>query len=162
MRPVAEAFTRFGENSVRIAFYPDEHSHMCKGFSMENHMVTAGHTLCILYAERKKFLDGSVGVRVERLEYCYIFRAPLNIVMREAKHILSNADGDAVDGPVHCAHCGKAETAGHRLERCSKCHLAFYCSRECQVSAWRDGHKLLCGDADKLLRLSCLPRHKDV
>ena len=41
----------------------------------------------------------------------------------------------------HCALCGKVE---ERLQRCSGCHKATYCSRECQKAAWKE-HKQICG-----------------
>ena len=30
------------------------------------------------------------------------------------------------------------------LQVCGKCNVASYCSRECQVAAWRIGHKFAC------------------
>jgi hypothetical protein len=41
-------------------------------------------------------------------------------------------------GDPMCALCGKPAE-----KRCAKCHNEWYCSRECQVSAWK-GHKELC------------------
>lgn len=40
-----------------------------------------------------------------------------------------------------CESCGKVGVSKH----CSKCRKAYYCSRECQVSAWKGGHKERCG-----------------
>eukprot|EP00026_Physarum_polycephalum_P014609 Phypoly_transcript_15146.p1 GENE.Phypoly_transcript_15146~~Phypoly_transcript_15146.p1 ORF type:complete len:178 (+),score=23.50 Phypoly_transcript_15146:382-915(+) len=31
-----------------------------------------------------------------------------------------------------------------KLKKCSKCLSAFYCSRECQIADWNDGHKKAC------------------
>ena len=31
------------------------------------------------------------------------------------------------------------------MMRCSRCHLAVYCSKECQIIHWRKGHKRVCG-----------------
>ena len=39
-----------------------------------------------------------------------------------------------------CDHCG----AGGATARCAKCKVIVYCSRECQVAAWKGGHKKLC------------------
>ena len=45
-----------------------------------------------------------------------------------------------------CGHCGKTAAK----QRCDRCGLVFYCSRECQKSAWPE-HKLVCKSAsDKL------------
>ena len=39
-----------------------------------------------------------------------------------------------------CEHCG----AGGRIKVCSGCNTTKYCSRECQVAAWKN-HKVVCG-----------------
>jgi hypothetical protein len=40
-------------------------------------------------------------------------------------------------GPI-CSKCGEPAT-----KRCSRCQNDWYCSRECQVAAWK-GHKVVC------------------
>lgn len=30
------------------------------------------------------------------------------------------------------------------MQVCGKCGIASYCSRACQSSAWKDGHKIAC------------------
>lgn len=40
-----------------------------------------------------------------------------------------------------CGHCHKIHD---KLSRCSRCHSAFYCSRDCQRAAWKV-HKQVCG-----------------
>jgi hypothetical protein len=32
------------------------------------------------------------------------------------------------------------------LKRCAACHVANYCSRDCQLEHWKSGHKGLCSD----------------
>lgn len=61
---------------------------------------------------------------------------------------LGYADGpDSNDdmAPPVCFGCGKQ---AEKLSRCSKCQVASYCSRECQVSNWKSGpgggHKFCC------------------
>ena len=52
-------------------------------------------------------------------------------------------------------------TLGRTLNCCSRCKLAYYCSKECQVSAWKNGHKQACrkpgqikvGDIMKIARV---------
>jgi len=45
-----------------------------------------------------------------------------------------------------CGHCGEANAK----KRCERCCVVFYCSRECQKSAWKN-HKLVCKSTnDKL------------
>ena len=41
-----------------------------------------------------------------------------------------------------CSHCGKHKD---ELRMCASCRSARYCSRECQVAAWKHGHKQECG-----------------
>lgn len=38
-----------------------------------------------------------------------------------------------------CAQCGK-----EAVQRCSRCKSTWYCERQCQVNAWRVGHKSEC------------------
>lgn len=40
-----------------------------------------------------------------------------------------------------CGSCGM----GGASKFCSKCRKVYYCSRECQVKAWKSGHKAECG-----------------
>lgn len=42
-------------------------------------------------------------------------------------------------GDMRCATCGKTEDDA-RLQRCARCHIPYYCSLDCQRSAW-PGHK---------------------
>ena len=47
-----------------------------------------------------------------------------------------------VNSPQHCFVCGKRDT---RRQNCSKCHVFFYCSKDCQKIHWKQGgHKLTC------------------
>jgi len=47
-----------------------------------------------------------------------------------------------------CFACGKGQTdpsVSKPFSRCAKCHVAVYCSRDCQVRDWKQGrHKLAC------------------
>ncbi|EJK72386.1 hypothetical protein THAOC_06089 [Thalassiosira oceanica] len=47
-------------------------------------------------------------------------------------------------GQGRCANCKKRAQAGERSKQCSKCKAQWYCSKECQVEAWRAGHKKDC------------------
>ena len=42
-----------------------------------------------------------------------------------------------------CNHC-KRITKPALLKRCSRCKLATYCTKECQVADWVPHHKLVC------------------
>ena len=43
-----------------------------------------------------------------------------------------------------CAHCSKKAQAQVKFKQCSKCKAQWYCSKECQVEAWKAGHKKDC------------------
>ena len=62
---------------------------------------------------------------------------------------------------VVCFGCGK-EAGGDdcsKLFKCSKCHVAAYCSRDCQVKDWKEGrHKLACPSYSRLDKI----RQEDV
>jgi tetratricopeptide (TPR) repeat protein len=72
----------------------------------------------------------------------------------------------AVGGNV-CDNCGKTwqELGRPRLDCCTRCKNAFYCSKECQKTAWKGGHKQACrqpgqteiGDVMKLQKLESRP-----
>jgi hypothetical protein len=47
-----------------------------------------------------------------------------------------------------CDVCGKC-ALGHKMKRCGRCKQAFYCSRECQETGWRKGHKSNCIPKDE-------------
>jgi len=54
------------------------------------------------------------------------------------------------DGQSLCANCGKEVQAGEKFKQCSKCKAQWYCSKECQVEAWRAGHNKDCKRASIL------------
>ena len=47
---------------------------------------------------------------------------------------------------IGCECCGKLNAK----MRCSRCQLAHYCSRECQVKDWKQEHKSDCADLEEL------------
>lgn len=51
---------------------------------------------------------------------------------------------DAVRGLNDCTVCREED---EELSLCSKCKMVKYCSKECQLRAWREGHKIRCFDA---------------
>jgi ankyrin repeat protein len=55
------------------------------------------------------------------------------------------AIGDDTDVRETCANedCAKVEAAYGDYSACASCKLVYYCSKECQVSAWRS-HKKQC------------------
>jgi len=49
-----------------------------------------------------------------------------------------------------CANCSKEAKPGEKYKQCSKCKAQWYCSKECQVEAWRAGHNKDCKRASIL------------
>jgi MYND finger/Sel1 repeat len=45
--------------------------------------------------------------------------------------------------------CGRKDNADTRFQSCSKCKSVKYCSRECQVEHWKNGHKSQCKTLEK-------------
>ena len=50
----------------------------------------------------------------------------------------------------YCANCSKEAKTGDNFKQCSKCKAQWYCSKECQVEAWKAGHKKDCKRASIL------------
>lgn len=43
----------------------------------------------------------------------------------------------------NCSHC-ETKMNIKDLKQCSRCKLALYCSKECQLKDWYDYHKQIC------------------
>jgi hypothetical protein len=43
-----------------------------------------------------------------------------------------------------CNNCESAEDPDHKLQACARCKLVAYCSKACQVTHWKNGHKQAC------------------
>ena len=157
MRPEVRLRTLSGEQGVNVIWYLDNgEENPTRGF----HPIKdrrLGATLAIMYAHRKMFMDGTEGIRQESLAACYTFMAPLAVVRVEADKLLRGADVACIGGNKECFKCQVADTAAARHKKCGKCGRAAYCSVACQRAHW-PAHKMLCGDAERLLRLAALPR----
>ena len=86
---------------------------------------------------------------IQSLELGYAL--PPRSLAATALHNPETSSSDTTTRRVRsCFHCGKQEkeiisSPADRLQTCAKCQIATYCSRDCQVSAWKnDGHKKLC------------------
>ncbi|ETV92419.1 hypothetical protein H310_13301 [Aphanomyces invadans] len=60
--------------------------------------------------------------------------------MPDASQNMATPDADPAAMPA-CGQCGRTNDS---LMRCSLCLEVFYCNRECQVVAWKQGHKKAC------------------
>lgn len=154
MRPEVALKTRHSSAPFKLIFYHEREPH--NGFSFDQ--LKPGHTLCVLYAERKTLMDLTEGIRQESVDTVWVFKAPLAKVHAEAKKILALADAGSDDVEHTCFECGKPDEPEKRHPKCANCHCARYCSKECQRTHWSSTHKALCKDSDKLLRLACIDR----
>ena len=68
----------------------------------------------------------------------------------DAVATLSDTPADAVvlvdvcDGEHACACCGARASKQVPVKACTGCHRVAYCSRKCQASHWKKGHRKLC------------------
>ncbi|CAN0382261.1 unnamed protein product [Discosporangium mesarthrocarpum] len=64
----------------------------------------------------------------------------LNVVLSDIKR--------GTDAAVPCSRPSCEKRQGDLREgffkRCGRCKAAMYCTRECQVAHWKDGHKGMC------------------
>jgi hypothetical protein len=69
-----------------------------------------------------------------------------------APRVYSGERDDGIDASVGtltgelrpCSCCGKIESFKREWKACSGCKLEHYCGRDCQVAAWKAGHKRAC------------------
>ena len=53
-----------------------------------------------------------------------------------------------------CMRCGRPETMSLKLKSCTKCKMMNYCSKDCQISDWKELHKHQCEALSKLRPLN--------
>lgn len=76
-------------------------------------------------------------------------KSPIPQAMKWARKAAAQGDEDAarVVSQMETASlraCAQCQTEGSDLKRCTKCKVMRYCSKDCQVSHWRAGHKKDC------------------
>jgi hypothetical protein len=65
----------------------------------------------------------------------------------EHRELISDQRDEAENGDYWCAQCFIEVSLLSDLMTCSRCKSIKYCSRSCQVRAWKEGHKLVCKPA---------------
>ena len=92
--------------------------------------------------------------------------APSNFEWNQCAE-LGYSDGPDSNDDMAPSVCFACQKEAEKLSRCSKCEVATYCSRDCQVSHWKKGsgggHKFSC-DAYKRVgsdMFMCLPDDKE-
>jgi hypothetical protein len=137
IRPRVLLETRFGEQ-VLVNFHLED-SDTPTFFGWPDLVV--GSTMCIMYPNSRTFMDMNQGIRQEYSKSVMIFPASLETLTRECENLHYGKDETA----NKCFNCGKRKEDGERLKTCARCKSSLYCSRECQVGHWKNGHKKLCG-----------------
>ncbi|KAI9440623.1 hypothetical protein H4582DRAFT_1811746 [Lactarius indigo] len=115
-------------DKVITSFYLDSHQSR----------TNKGNTIAILYAQQHGFADGSVGFRIEDADRVQFFPCTLERLLALSDRISSSlSQSDEVPA------CKKCNTTTGARQRCSGCHVTWYCSKDCQVGDWSD-HKKDC------------------
>ena len=126
---------RAEKEEIPIFFYPERGS-------LDYGTLQKGHTICVLLAEQHRFLDLSIGLRIEDLDVITVF--PLNL-----KDLFSLSRTYAERKDTQCWSCGKQPSKG--LKKCATCKVAFYCDTKCQRDDWKDRHRRWCKAMPKFL-----------
>ena len=148
IRPRALLETQYGE-SVLVNFHLEDRPSPAF-FDWQD--IQCGHTMCILYAKSRTFMDMNRGVRVEHSSVAIVFPAPLQNLANECKLILQVGK----PSEKRCFGCNRARGEQDFVDpskQCSRCKICCYCSRECQVSHWKRSHKKLCKHFNTLFKL---------
>ena len=102
-----------------------------------------------LQALNKHLHNGQLGISGSNLVPALSFwmRKSRDMGYNKAREWLKRAESYAQS---NCAHCFKEAQADVKFKQCSKCKTQWYCSKECQVEAWKAGHKKDCKRASML------------
>lgn len=137
---------RRGQDNIPISFYPERGQFDFK-------TLKKGHTVCVMLAEQHRFLDMTIGLRIEGLDTVKVIPCglddllALSTVYSQHEHV--------------CWACEKKkieETSGSAgavdLKKCAACHTAQYCSKECQVKDWKLRHRSWCKVLPEFLKMT--------
>ena len=133
---------------------------MCSGMVMKFGRHLGKNALCLMSAT----IDGASAVKLQKRSSKAIadhrstvlaMIHPVNMIHVDKKcqdilqtilaMVESSGGTEKYKEQAHCRLCYKLLEAGAIL-RCSKCKRAVYCSRECQLVDWKNGHKKDCKD----------------
>ncbi|CAG8973125.1 hypothetical protein HYALB_00007602 [Hymenoscyphus albidus] len=100
-----------------------------------------GHTMAVLDAKRRQFMDGQIGIRLENHKIIKIFPLSLHKLLTMNDEIQKFSTPN-VDGTRNCHGCGRKANS---LQKCGKCLSFWYCGKDCQMTGWNaKGHKSIC------------------
>ncbi|XP_041358662.1 uncharacterized protein LOC121375303 [Gigantopelta aegis] len=101
-------------------------------------LVTPGNYLCFRGPFFHHFVDGTTGIRIDDPSEVFIIHKGL----KRKTHLYIDHFNKM---PASCSFCSKHQT---NPLRCSACHVAVYCSKECQRKHWKS-HKDQCKKIQK-------------
>ena len=117
---------RSGRKNIPLFFYPESGV-------FDFRTLKVGHIIAILFAERHYFMDGSIGIRIENLEYVKVIPCSLTELTGLSEQYSSSKDA--------CWGCGQENKS---LKKCGACKNAWYCNETCQRLDWGKRHKKVC------------------
>ncbi|KAG4252943.1 hypothetical protein FPRO03_08392 [Fusarium proliferatum] len=124
---------------IPIAIYTES-----RGVELGPSNLQVGNTIVILYAVKHLFMDMTIGIRHEDLQYLKIFPISLDNMMQLSDKIQTHAT--LTKGMRTCHGCNNKAA---KLMKCVKCGFFWYCGQKCQLRGWKEnGHKEDC----KILR----------
>ena len=127
--------------TCQISFYPEA------GY-FDFKTLKTGNTILVTNGQQHDFMDGSVGLRIEQLRNVVV--APCS--MSDLLHLSALYHGKK---DLKCWNCdkgaaanslagGASQASAAELKKCAACETARYCSKNCQIKDWKEGHKKVC------------------
>ncbi|XP_032239731.1 uncharacterized protein LOC5514208 [Nematostella vectensis] len=110
---------------------------------LEDNFVARNILHKTVFRRAKALLElGEYHVALTDIAYCYRKDRSDDVKRLLFAEILAKYRKHVGYEPIRrCGHCMGGE--GEKLKRCAKC-LEVYCSRECQLAAWKSDHKIIC------------------
>jgi len=94
---------------------------------------------CVICDEPCKTDKWFVTVKFANLGNWLSIRTPCS---QHCRDIIINHEAQNIELHKVCWHCKNLIHTNPK--KCSKCHLAYYCDKNCQQSDWDNGHKKSC------------------
>ena len=131
---------RQGRDNIPISFYPE------RGL-FDFKTLKKGYTVCVMLAEQHHFLDMTTGLRIENLDTIKVIPCGLDELFAISRSYSQCQNS--------CWTCNKeAVPEVVSLKKCSRCHAAQYCCKECQVKDWKERHHRWCKALPEFLRMA--------
>ena len=120
--------------------------------SMERHtgapldLQAVAEEMAARFRENLAIGHSPAAARREAVENCRPrFTQPIGARVEDVAATKAVLDRLTTVGGGACDGCGAARVAGApSLLCCSRCRLAYYCAKDCQMRAWRAGHRAAC------------------